>query len=404
MIPLRLRGQWFSGISSMWAIGTVAGPLVGGALAQKVTWRWIFWINLPFLGLGAVMVVLFLTLNYQVSSFAAKLRRIDWVGAVVFIAASTGFLIPLTWGGIMYDWDSWRTLVPLILCGVGLIAFVVYEAYVPEEPLIRLEVFQNQTAAVTFFSTFIHGLLLWCTLYYLPLYYEAVKGMTPIMTGVALFPQTFTVAPASMISGILIAITGKYRAGVWVGWVLTTLGFGLMILLKPETSTPAWVFINLVPGVGTGMLFACMALAVQASSTNKNMGFAVNMFAFLRSFGQTVGVAVGGVIFQNQMSERLMKLPALAPMAAEYSRNSAGLVEVIKSMPDSAERVQLIGAYADSLRIVWVVMTALSAVGMIASFWTEALPLDRPFESEQSFKEKKKEGDAEKSGVVSDSN
>ena len=95
-----------------------------------------------------------------------------------------------------------------------------------------------------------------------------------------------------------------------------------------------------------------------------------------------------------------MKLPALAPMAAEYSRNSAGLVEVIKSMPDSAERVQLIGAYADSLRIVWVVMTALSAVGMIASFWTEALPLDRPFESEQSFKEKKKEGDAEKSGVL----
>jgi hypothetical protein len=120
-----------------------------------VTWRWIFWINLPFIGVGLAMIVLFLHINQNISSFMAKLARVDWVGTAFFIAATTGFLIPITWGGVMYDWDSWRTLVPLILCGIGLVAFVVYEIYVPAEPMIRMELFSNQTAAVSFFTTFL---------------------------------------------------------------------------------------------------------------------------------------------------------------------------------------------------------------------------------------------------------
>lgn len=155
LVPLRERGKWFSMISSMWALGTVLGPLLGGGFAQNVTWRWIFWINLPFIGIGLAMFIFFLKLNYVTSSFLAKLRRVDWIGTVVFIAATTGFLIPLSWGGIMYSWTSWRTLVPLVVCGVGMVAFVVYEANIPAEPVIRISIFKNRTAAVTYFTTFI---------------------------------------------------------------------------------------------------------------------------------------------------------------------------------------------------------------------------------------------------------
>lgn len=155
LVPLRERGKWFSFISAMWSLGTVAGPILGGGFAQNVTWRWIFWINLPFIGVGSVMIALFFSVNFPVDSFLHKLSRVDWVGTVVFVAATTGFLIPITWGGVMYSWDSWRTLVPLIVCLVALVGFLVYEEYVPAEPLIRSSVFKNRTAAVTYFQTFI---------------------------------------------------------------------------------------------------------------------------------------------------------------------------------------------------------------------------------------------------------
>jgi hypothetical protein len=119
---------------------------------------------------------------------------------VLFLGSTTGFLIPITWGGVQYAWDSWRTLVPLLVSGAGLVAFVLHQEFIATEPLVRTSVFKTRTAAVTYIGTVVHGIILWSILYYLPLYYEAVKGLSPIMAGVALFPQTFTVAPAAAVS------------------------------------------------------------------------------------------------------------------------------------------------------------------------------------------------------------
>ncbi|KAF2459997.1 major facilitator superfamily domain-containing protein [Lineolata rhizophorae] len=400
MVPLRERGKWFSFISSMWAVGTVIGPLLGGGFAEDVTWRWIFWINLPFIGIGAVLIILFLSLNYKTGAFVEKLKRVDWIGATLFIASTTGLLIPITWGGVMYPWDHWRTLFPLLLCAVGLIGFVAYEKYVAPEPLIR-NVFTNVTAAITYFGTFIHGLILWCLLYYLPLYYEAVKGFSPIVAGVALMPQTLTVAPAAIAVGAAVAITGRYRWAIWSGWVLTTFGAGLLIYLKVDTTTVEWVFINLVSGLGTGILFPAMALTVQAAAAEADAAYAATMFAFFRAFGQSVGVAVGGTVFQNQVKKKLESYPLLAPMAEEYSRDASALVEIIKAMPDSApEKLMLRTSYVDGLKYVFIVLTALSAVTMVSSFWTKAFPLDRELETEQGFQEKQAKKDEEKTSAT----
>jgi hypothetical protein len=238
--------------------------------------------------------------------------------------------------------------------------------------------------------------ILWCLLYYEPLYYEAVKGYSPILTGVALFPATFTVAPAAIITGVFIAITGKYRWGTWIGWILTTFGIGLLTYMKVDTSVPAWIFINLVSGVGMGMLFSAMAIAVQASTSNADMAWAVTMFAFLRAFGQTVGVAVGGVIFQNQMKKELLKYPLLAGNAVEYSRDASGLVQIIKAMPASLARTQLVKSYTDALRYVYIVLCVLAAIAMVASFFTKALPLDRELETDQGFRHQDRVADEEK--------
>lgn len=139
-------------------------------------------------------------MNHKSSSLLEKLKRIDWIGMTLFLGATTGFLIPITWGGVQYPWDSWRTLVPMIVCAVVLVVFVLHQEYIASEPLIRTSVFKNRTAAIAYASSVVHGIILWAILYYLPLYFQAVKGMSPIMSGVAVFPWTFTVAPAAGVS------------------------------------------------------------------------------------------------------------------------------------------------------------------------------------------------------------
>lgn len=368
----------------------------GGGFAQNVTWRWIFWINLPFLGVGAILITAFLKLNVKHGSFLSKLKEVDWVGMTLFLASTTGFLIPITWGGVQYPWDSWRTLVPLIVCGVGMAAFVLHQEFIAKHPLIRTSIFKNLSAAILFLSTIVHGIILWAILYYMPLYYQAVKGMAPILTGVAMFPWTFTVAPASIATGIAIAVTGRYRWANRSGWALTTLGMGLLLLLKVHTTTVSWIFLQLVGGVGTGMLFAGMALAVQASAVAKDQAYAANMFSFFRAFGQTLGVAIGGVIFQNQMRKKMLTYPLLTDMASVYSRDAAGLVEIIKEMPTGAMKEQLKESYTDALRYIWIVMLVLSALAFVGSWFIKAYDMNGALDTQHGFKDEQPTSDEEK--------
>ena len=202
LVPLRERGQWFGYFSMVWALGTVTAPIIGGAFAQRVSWRWILWINLPFCGIGFVAVPIFLRLNRRPGSIYSKLGKIDWIGAVLLTASVTSFLVPVSWGGVVFAWSSWHTLIPLVLGLFSIFAFIVYEIRFAGSSLIPLRIFNQQTAMVTYFGTVIHGIILWCLLYYLPLYYEAVKNYSPILAGVAIFPKTFTVSPASVVVGI----------------------------------------------------------------------------------------------------------------------------------------------------------------------------------------------------------
>ena len=335
------------------------------------------------------MVPAFMKLNLIPGSIADKLKRVDWLGNAIFIAATTSFLIPLTWGGVQYAWDSWHTLVPLLLGVAGLIGFTVYEVRVAAEPTIRFGLLGSYNMAYSLFACLINNLIVYGALYFLPLYFEAVRGYNPILSGVALFPATFTVAPVSIISGVIITKTGDFRGVTWVGWIATTLGCGVMILLDVDTTTVQWVFICLCTGIGLGFLYTSLALINQAASDDSNMAFAISLFVFFRALGQCIGVAICGVIFQNQMETRLLAIPSLASQASEYSKDASSTVLMIKSLPNSDNKRLLVQAYADSLQIVWAVMCALSGVAMVGSIFIRKGSLDRVLNSEQGLKEEK---------------
>lgn len=403
LVTLRERGKWMSVISLQWAIGSVLGPVIGGTFAEKTTWRWIFWINIPFCVIAATGIPFCLRLQKRDGSVWDRLRAFDFFGSFIFIAATTSFLIPLTWGGVMYDWSSWRVLAPLILGFFGVVGFVLYSTYISSEPLIRRSLFNSPTAITAYAGTLIHGILVWSLLYYMPLYFEVAKDYTPVYSGIAIFPFTFTVAPAAVVVGLIIAKTGRYRPSIWVGWFLTTFGMGLLIYLQQSTNVPSWIFLSLVAGTGTGMLFSAQGFAAQASASNADLPFAGAMYSFFRAFGQTFGVAISGVIFQNTFKRKILNT-AYSSFAEEWSRDSSSLVQVVKAWSREGEegvmREVVVKAYVDSLRIIWIVMCAFAGLMFIASvLWIKEISLERELETEQGFRydAKNASGDEEQS-------
>ncbi|KAJ5662263.1 uncharacterized protein N7477_009879 [Penicillium maclennaniae] len=357
LIPLKERGKWFSIRSGTWALGTVVGPLIGGGFTESsASWRWIFWINLPFCGLGLILIPIFLRLDKVPLPLRESLAKVDYVGCVMFVASLAAFLIPLTWGGIMYDWDSWHTLVPLILGLVGLLTFFLYERFIAAHPLIPVVIFTNMTI--------------------------------PVIAGVAVFPESFTVAPISVITGIVAAKIGGYRWALWSGWPISILGLGLLCLLDANTSILKWVFINLVCGIGLGLLYPSVMLAVQAAADPKYLTMSVTMSPFFRVLGQAVGVAIGGVVFQNRIKAEFGNHPSLGQTAEAFAQDASSLVQYIKTLPKGSEERELIESlYAKSLMIIWAVMCGVAALGLITGLLTKGYTLNQAFTSKQGLKQ-----------------
>ncbi|KAK3372573.1 major facilitator superfamily domain-containing protein [Podospora didyma] len=404
VVPLRLRGKWLALISVAWAAGTVSGPLQGGLLAEATDWSWrlIFALIIPICILGLILCIFTLELPRRPASAeggqtkAARqgLAEMDWIGFALFTASIVAILVPVTQARVVYPWSDYRTVVPLSLGCAGIVLFSLYEIFVASNPMLPFAgIFTDRSCVATFAGTALHGLVLWCLLYYVPLYYEAVQGFTPIQAGVAMLPETASLVPASVVTGLLITWTGAYRWAIWGGWAITTAGMGcLAFFLSVGTPTAQWVGLNLVVGLGTGMLFGAMGFAVQASVSSDHLAVAVTLFSFFRSLGAAVGVAVGGAIFQNELEARL--LPAriiLGGVAGSEGSNSLTLISGLQNMPDSPQKSVLVTAIAESLQKVWVAMCITSGVALVLCLCIRHFSLDVDLVGEASNRRSQKE-------------
>ena len=307
----------------------------------------------------------------------ARIKRVDYGGCILVIAAATSFILGVAWGGVQYPWSSYQTVVPIVLGIVGCVAFFLYEEYVAVEPIVPTMVFKNMNCSASYINTVLHGIIVLSLVFYLPLYYEGVKGYSTTITGVALFPETFTVAPAAVIVGIVIGKVGTFRWAVWSGWLFCILGLGVMWLLDVDTSIVKWIFLNLTAGIGTGFLYPAHQFSIQAATADEHLAPAVSMWSFFRTVGQTLGVAVGGVILQNQMKHNIATYPSISSNAAAYSHDAAALAAALRDMAPSLLRANLRSAYADSLKVIWVTMCGLSALGFAIGLVVKDYPLDR---------------------------
>jgi hypothetical protein len=290
----------------------------------------------------------------------------------LFLLSAPAFFLPLTWGGVIYPWSSWRTFIPLLLGSGGLIFYAYYELHLASNTLMPLaSLFTNRTACISYAGSLVHGILLLMLIYYLPLYYIGVHEYSPKFAGVAAFPETLTIAPAAVAAGFGISTLGRYREILWLGWLLTTFGMGLMCILDVNTSVPSWVFINMVPGLGLGILIPAQSTAIQAATNNENAGYAISMSMLIRSSGQAVGVAIGGTVFQNMLKNAINYSTIRNVVTAE------ALIRTIQDFPGSqAEKRELNRAIVEALRSVWGTGCGLAGVAGLASLLTKSLSLE----------------------------
>ena len=169
---LKERALWIGLLSIPMATGCILGPVIGAVFSEYATWRWIGWINLPIIGIALPLAIFFMRLKPMEDDLKTKLSNIDWIGISLFTVGSTLFVVPLSWAGAMYPWGSWRTFVPLVIGVLILIAFAFYERY-PASAVFPYRIFKSVTARVTLFGAFVHGLVLYALLTYLPLYFES---------------------------------------------------------------------------------------------------------------------------------------------------------------------------------------------------------------------------------------
>lgn len=389
MVGLNERGAFAGLIALAWATGTVAGPIMGGAIAERTSWRWIFYINIPVVVIVVIGIYFFLTLKRKTESLKEKLQRIDVLGVIVFVGSSTSFLFGLTAGGVLYPWNSANVIVPMVIGILGMIGFWAIEEYFAKEPMMPMRVFKGRTALAGYISTWVHGLLLWAIIYFALLWCQAVLVHSTLQAGVDALPITLTSAPSAAIAGVIMTLTLRFRSTVWIGWVLTVISCGLFTLLSPETTTAQRVGYLIVMGVGTGVLFPAVQFAVQAGQPDEDVAIATSTFVFLRSLGQTFGVAISGTIFQNQWDKNMANLIAegAIPPAFQVPGNQAeGAVIYLSQLPPAvlATARQL---YSDSLRTVWIFFIPLAGIALIASLFMKNYSLDKVLNSAQAFDE-----------------
>ena len=220
---------------------------------------------------------------------------------------------------------------------------------------------------------------MFCELYYIPFYFEAVKSYSPTVTGLALMAITGVLLPSSVIVGRLMTRFGRFRWAVWSGWVVTTTGAGLLILLDADIKTYAWVLILLLVGLGHGLILMSLNLGIQAMAETWNAAYAVAMYAFTRTFGMCIGVAVGEAVFQNMFSKHLGDLQLPRAVASD----AGGFVSRLKALPKTSMQYQAYTlAYSEGFKNVFEVLTAVAGLAGLLSLFIKKYTMDKEINSE----------------------
>ncbi|KAL2021618.1 hypothetical protein VTK56DRAFT_6971 [Thermocarpiscus australiensis] len=379
LFSVRRRGIYYGVMGMVWAVAAAVGPVLGGAFTSKVTWRWCFYINLPICGVAMAILALVLKLHNPRTPMWEGLAAVDWLGSVTVVGATLMVMLGLEFGGVTHPWNS-PTVICLIVFGLvtaGL--FVLVEWKVAEFPLMPMRLFKRRASVAPLAVAAMHGLVFVSGSYYLPLYFQAVLGVTPLLSGIYVLPFALSLSLVSAGTGVFIKKTGKYRPAIIFGMAVMTLGFGLFIDLEARPNWPKIILFQLIAGVGVGPNFQSPLIALQSTVEPRDMASATGTFGFTRQLFSSISIVIGGVVFQNGMQQRYPKLLAeIGPDAANLlsGSNAASSIGHVEELPEWQRQIAR-QAYFESLRTMYIMYTAFAGFGLLISFLVRSRTLSK---------------------------
>ncbi|KAH8664115.1 putative MFS aflatoxin efflux pump [Xylariales sp. PMI_506] len=369
-VPLHKRPLYQGLFGAVFGLASVVGPLVGGAFTSNVTWRWCFYINLPF-GAVAILIITFLL---QVPDrdttklpLKAKLAQLDAVGTALLIPGVVCLLLALQWGGLDYAWSDGRIIALLTLGGVLLIGFCIVQVLMPNTATIPPRIFKQRSILSGFWATLCIGSQMMIFVYFLPIWFQAIKGVSAVDSGIRLLPLTLAMVVASMSTGILTARVGYYTPFMIVGTCILAVGSGLLTTLQTDTGEGKWLGYQILYGFGMGLSFQAPNLAAQTVLPTRDVPIGTSLMFFSQLLGGAIFISVGENVLNNQLIQRLSSLPGFNP--ALIIDNGATTISDSVS-PEFLPTVLF--DYNEALRKVFqigLVLSCLTVLGSVSLEW-----------------------------------
>jgi EmrB/QacA subfamily drug resistance transporter len=366
IVPPRDRGRYMGFIGAVFAVASVAGPLIGGFLVDTISWRWVFYVNLP-IGIAAVLIVIF-RLHLHTP---AHRHAIDFLGAALLTAGVCAIVLVTTWGGNEYAWSS-GTILALAAAGLLLLGLFVLQERRAAEPIIPLSLFRSPVFNVASSMGFLIGFAMFGAIIFIPLFLQLVFGVSATSSGLRMLPLMAGLLGASILSGRAISRIGRYKIFPIAGTAVTTLG--MFLLSRLEANTEPWLasIYMLVLGIGIGLVMQVLVVVVQNDAPRRDVGVATATATFLRSLGGSLGVALFGAVFASRLSHELTALPAAA--AAQFSGGINISPAQVHALPPGV-RSNFLLAFVDALQPVFLVGAGVAALTFVLALALKEVPL-----------------------------
>jgi EmrB/QacA subfamily drug resistance transporter len=360
IVSPRDRGRYQGLFGAVFGVASIIGPLLGGVFVEQLSWRWIFYINVPIGALALVVVA---------SQVPGNLRRIhhviDYLGTVVLILATTCLVLFTSLGGTTYRWGS-APIIGLGVAGAVLVGIFVLVERRATEPVLPLHLFSIRTFSVTSVVGFIVGFSMFASITYLPVFFQIAHGESPTISGLQLLPLLAGMVIFSTGSGLIISRTGRYRPFPIAGTALITIGILLMSRIEIGTSSVVTDAYMLVLGIGLGCTMQVLVLITQNAVPYSELGVATSGATFFRSIGGSFGTAIFGAIFANVLVGNLVKHLGAARLPSGLSSSSV-TPAILDKLPPAIHH-GIAAAYAESIQTVFIVAVPIALIAFLASW------------------------------------